>query len=60
MKAHKEDMYAAWARDAGIEGFEHWDPKNREKARQRGVKLYNKRNEQKFNKTVTQRESKAR
>ena len=45
MKAHKEDMYAAWARDAGIEGFEHWDPKNREKARQRGVKLYNKRNE---------------
>ena len=55
MKAHKEDMYAAWARDAGVEGFEHWDPKNREKARQRGVNLFNKRNEQKFNKTVTQR-----
>tara|TARA_R100000231_G_scaffold23655_1_gene22170 strand:+ start:305 stop:475 length:171 start_codon:yes stop_codon:yes gene_type:complete len=45
MKAHKEDMYAAWARDHGIEGFEQWDPKNREKARQRGVKLFNKRNE---------------
>lgn len=38
MKAHKQDMYAAWARDWGIEGYEHWDPKNREKARHKAMK----------------------
>ena len=60
MKAHKIDMLAAWARDAGVEGFEHFDPKNCEKARQRGVKAWNKRNENKnenkvYNNSVTQR-----
>lgn len=48
MKAHKLDMIAAWAKDAGLSGYEHLDPKNREKARQKGVR--------EFNKTVTQRQ----
>jgi len=49
MKAHKTDMYAAWARDAGISGYEHWDPKNREKMRQKAIKDWNKKNRDKEN-----------
>lgn len=56
MRAHKQDMYAAWARDHGIEGYEQWDPKNREKARQRANKYRQKQNErEKFNQNVIQR-----
>jgi len=56
MKAHKQDMYAAWARDHGISGFEHWDPKNREKARMKALKYQQKRNERKEdNNSVTYR-----
>lgn len=58
MKAHKTDMYAAWARDAGISGFEHWDPKNREKMRQKAIKDWNKKNRdkmEKHNNSVTSR-----
>lgn len=49
MKAHRQDMYAAWARDWGIEGFDHWDPKNREKHRMRELKRKQK-NDEKRNK----------
>jgi hypothetical protein len=56
MRAHKQDMYAAWARDWGIDGYEQWDPKNREKARQKAAKYRQKRNERKEdNQTVTYR-----
>ena len=47
MKAHKQDMYAAWARDAGIEGLEHWDPKNREKMRLKALKHREKQEQRK-------------
>jgi len=56
MKAHKQDMYAAWARDHGISGYDQWDPKNQEKARQKAAKFRQKKIErEKFNETVTQR-----
>jgi len=56
MKAHKPDMYAAWARDHDISGFDHWDPKNREKARMKALKYQQKRNERKEdNNSVTYR-----
>ena len=29
-KKHSPDQYAAWARDWGIDGFEHWDEVKRE------------------------------
>ena len=52
MKAHKTDMYAAWARDAGISGYEHWDPKNREKSRMKAMRDLQKKNhdKEKYNK----------
>jgi hypothetical protein len=41
MKAHKFDMIAAWARENKLEGYEQYDPKWREKNRQRGIKHHN-------------------
>ena len=46
MKAHKPDMYAAWARENGIPGMDHWDPKVQEKNRMRSLK-YRQRQEEK-------------
>ena len=48
-KKHSPDQYAAWARDWGIDGFEHWDPKLKEKARQRALK-YSRQKQEKQNK----------
>jgi hypothetical protein len=31
MKAHKMDMIAAWAKENGIAGYDHYDRRNREK-----------------------------
>ena len=44
MKAHKLDMIAAWAKDAGISGYDHLDPKNVERQRQCGIKKWNEQN----------------
>lgn len=44
MKAHKLDMIAAWAKDAGISGYDHLDPKNVERQRQYGIKKWNEQN----------------
>ena len=48
-KKHSPDQYAAWARDWGIDGFDHWDPKLKEKARQRALK-YSRQKQEKHNK----------
>ena len=37
MKAHKPDMIAAWARENGIRGYEHLDPKEVAKRRSYGI-----------------------
>tara|TARA_Y200000002_G_scaffold373909_1_gene373799 strand:+ start:646 stop:822 length:177 start_codon:yes stop_codon:yes gene_type:complete len=37
MKAHKLDMIAAWAKENGIRGYEHLDPKEVAKRRTYGV-----------------------
>ena len=55
MKAHKLDMIYAWAKDAGVSGFDHLDPKNIERQRQYGIKKWNDNNREKLNKSVTQR-----
>jgi hypothetical protein len=47
MSAHKLEMVAIWARENGIEGFDHLDPKNREKNRQRALKATARQNERK-------------
>lgn len=47
MKKHNINFIAAWARDHGIKGFEHLDPKNREKHRMDTMrKLQEKKNKQ--------------
>ena len=38
MKAHKPDMIAAWAKDWGVRGYEHLDPKVREQRRMSSLK----------------------
>jgi len=43
MKKHDINMIAAWARDWGIDGFEHYDPKIREQKRMAGLKKMRKR-----------------
>lgn len=53
MKAHSIEQTAAWAKSWNMKGFEHLYPENREKARQQGIKQYNDRNREKFNKTLT-------
>jgi hypothetical protein len=37
-KKHDINQIAAWARDWGINGFEHLDPKAREQKRMTGLK----------------------
>ena len=43
MKKHDINMIAAWARDWGLEGFEHYDPKVREQRRMTGLKKMRER-----------------
>lgn len=43
MKAHKLDMIAAWAAENGIKGFEHLDPKVRQKRRMEAIAKSNQR-----------------
>ena len=45
---HKPGMLAAWARENGIRGYEHYDPSYRENERRK--KFSHKK---KFNKSVT-------
>ena len=40
-KKHDPDMLAEWARQYGITGYEHYDPKEREKRRQHAIKQFN-------------------
>ena len=47
MRKHSVDMTAAWAKDWGIRGYDHLDPQDREKNRQRAIKMYNERNRKK-------------
>ena len=47
MKAHKSEMIAAWARENGISGFDHYDPKVQEKNRMRAMKWRQKQDERK-------------
>ena len=44
MKAHKLDMIAAWARENGIRGYEHLDPKEVNKRRMYGIQKNLERN----------------
>lgn len=37
MKAHKLEMIAEWAKDWGIRGYEHLDPKEQNKRRTQGI-----------------------
>ena len=37
-------MTAAWAKDYGISGYDHYDPKVQEKRRLDAIKAWNKRN----------------
>lgn len=43
MKKHDINMIAAWARDWGIDGFEHYDPKIREQKRMASLKKQRER-----------------
>ena len=43
MKAHKLDMIAAWAKDWGIDGYDHLDPKVREQRRIANMKKQRER-----------------
>lgn len=38
MRKHTTEQLAEWARDWGMDGFQEYDPKNREKARQNAMK----------------------
>lgn len=51
MKAHKIDMIAAWAAQAGISGYDHLDPKNIDRQRQYGIKNWNEQNRDKNEQT---------
>lgn len=44
---HKPEMIAAWARENGIRGYEHYDPNYREEDKRRSSQ------KKRFNKTVT-------
>jgi len=43
MKKHDINMIAAWARDWGLTGFEHLDPKIREQKRMASLKKMRER-----------------
>lgn len=49
MKAHKSDMLAAWAKENKVAGWEKmyqaYDPKEREKRRQQGLRYAQRRKE---------------
>lgn len=38
MRKHSPEQLAEWARDWGLDGFQEYDPKNREKARTQAMK----------------------
>jgi hypothetical protein len=38
MKKHDINQLAAWARDWGLDGYEQYDPKNKEKTKIQGLK----------------------
>ena len=44
---HKLDMIAAWAKENGIRGYEHYDPNHRENDRKKSSQR------KRFNKSVT-------
>ena len=44
MRKHSMSMTAAWAKDYGISGYDHYDPKVQEKRRLDAIKAWNKRN----------------
>jgi len=43
MKKHDINMIATWAKDWGVSGYDHLDPKEREYRRQRAIKKHNER-----------------
>jgi len=45
-KKHKPEMIAAWARENGVFGYEHYDPQYRETQRRKSSQ------KKRFNKTV--------
>lgn len=47
-RKHDIKMIAAWARDWGITGYEHYDPKEREKRKQNANRDNRKRKEDSF------------
>ena len=47
MKKHKLDMIAAWAKENGIRGYEHYDPQYRAEDRNKSSQ------KKRFNKSVT-------
>lgn len=48
MRKHKPELIAAWAKENGIRGYEHYDPNYRENERKK--KSFHKK---RFNKSVT-------
>jgi|SaaInl5LU_22_DNA_1037371.scaffolds.fasta_scaffold34044_3 hypothetical protein len=53
MKKHDINLIAAWAKDWGIKGYDHLDPKAKEQNRQYAIKKNNENGRGKLNKTLT-------
>ena len=49
-------MLYAWAKENGVRGYEHLNPVNIAKARQKAVSSKNQEDRKKLNKTLTQRD----
>jgi len=45
MRKHSVEQLAEWARDWGLDGYQEYDPKNREKARTQAMKRQRQREE---------------
>lgn len=45
MRKHSVEQLAEWARDWGLDGYQEYDPKVREKARQQAIKRDRQRKE---------------
>ena len=45
MKKHDIKQLAAWERDWGLDGYEQYDPKNREKIKIQGLKRMRQKEE---------------
>ena len=45
MKKHDINQLAAWARDWGLDGYEQYDPKNKEKTKIQGLKRMRQKEE---------------